>query len=137
MNLSQFVSLSYWFDTAPISDFRYLDLLTWIIIGLFVLAIVLQVGSRFIALHPVVRRFVKRLPGAMYLTSIISGFLVFARFQRAPYISMRIWLFVTFGVFIVWFVVLLIKFIANYSREVSAFAKRKENKKKKKKQKSN
>ncbi len=133
MNLSQFLSFGYWFDTAPISDFRYLDLLTWIILGLFVLAIIVQLSGKFFTMHPVVRRFVKRLPGAMYLASIVAAFLVFARYQRAPYLSMRIWLLLTFGILLVWFVVILVKFFQNYTREVAAFSKRKENKKKKKK----
>ena len=136
MDFSQFLSLSYWFEITPASDFRYLDMLTWVVIALFVLAIVVQLGSRFVAMHPVVRRFIRRLPGAMYLVSVIGGFLLFARFQRAPYLSMRIWLLLDFLVFLVWLVILIVKFIRNYKREMVAFGKRKENKKKKRKLKS-
>ncbi|MBI4836336.1 MAG: hypothetical protein HY817_03680 [Candidatus Abawacabacteria bacterium] len=136
MNFSQFFSLSYWFETTPIGDFRYLDLLTWVLIALFVLAIVIQLGSRFVAMHPVLRRFIRRLPGGLYITSIIGGFLVFARFQRAPYIGMRIWMLLTFVIFAAWLITLLVKFTMNYQREMGAFAKRKENKKKKRKLKS-
>lgn len=131
MNLSQFLSLSYWFEPTPVSDFSYLDILTWCIIGLFVLGIALHVVGRFVALHPIVRRFLRRLPGGIYLTAVISGFLVFARFQRAPYISMRILLFLVFIAFIVWLAILIYKFAKNYNREVAAYAKRKENKKSK------
>lgn len=131
MNVSQFLSLSYWFDTAPVSDFRYLDVLTWCLVALFVVGIALHLIGRFVAMHPVVRKFIRRLPGGIYLTAVISAFLVFARFQRAPYLSMRIWLLVTFGAFMVWLIVLLVKFVGNHKREVAAYSKRKENKKQK------
>ena len=133
MDFSQFLSLSYWFEVTPVSEFRYLDTLTWIVIALFVLAIVIQLAGRFMTMHPVVRRLVRRLPGALYLTSIIAAFLLFSRFQRAPYLSMRIWLLLDFVIFLIWLVILLVKFFRNYNREMTAFVKRKENKKKKRK----
>lgn len=132
MNFSQFLSFAYWFDTNPIGDFQYLNMLTWVTIGLFALAILIQLLARFGKMNGVVRRFLRRLPGPMYLTGILSGFLLFARYQRAPYISMRIVFFAVFFFFALWLITVIVKFLKNYKQDVSAFNKRKENKKLKK-----
>jgi hypothetical protein len=129
MNVAQFFSLAYWFELNPVADFVYLRLLTGVVIGLFVAGIVIQLIARFGKMNAVVRKFLRRLPGPMYLTSIIAAFFLFARSQRAAYLGMRFFLLITFGLFIVWLVVAIVKFIRNYRREVNAAEKRKENKK--------
>lgn len=132
MNFSQFLSLDYWFEVSPAGDFQYLRLLTWITIGVFALAIILQLWARFGYMNGVVRRFLRRLPGPMYITGILSGFLLFARNQRAPYISMRFILALVFFFFALWFVTVFVKFVSHYKQDLGAYIKRKENKKMKK-----
>ncbi len=132
MNFSQFLSLDYWFDINPIGDFQYLRLLTWVTIGLFAVAIIFQLWARFGRMNGVLRRFLRRLPGPMYLTGVLSGFLLFARYQRAPYVSMRFVLALVFFFFVLWLITVFVKFIVHYKQDVSAFTKRKENKKMKK-----
>lgn len=129
MNVAQFFSLAYWFELNPVADFVYLRVLTGVVIGLFVGGIVIQLIARFGKMNAVVRKFLRRLPGPMYLTSIIAAFFLFARSQRAAYLGMRVFLLITFGLFIVWLVIAIVKFIRNYRRELNAAEKRKENKK--------
>ena len=132
MNFSQFLSFDYWFEANPIGDFQYLNLLTWITIGLFAVAILIQLLIRFVGMNGVVRKFLRRLSGPMYLTGILSGFLLFARYQRAPYISMRFVLALMFFFFAVWLITITVKFVMHYKKDVGSFIKRKENKKMKK-----
>ncbi len=129
MNLAQFFSLAYWFELNPVANFSYLRVLTGIVIGLFVAGIVIQLIARYGKMNAVVRKFLRRLPGPMYLTSIIAAFFLFARYQQAAYLGMRFFLLLTFGLFILWLVVAIVKFIKGYSRNVDSAVKRKENKK--------
>ncbi len=132
MNFSQFLSLDYWFEANPIGDFQYLRLLTWVTIGFFVVGILLQLFARFGHINGIMRRFLRRLPGPMYLTGFLSGFLLFARYQRAPYISMRFIFALVFVFFALWLITVIVKFILHYKQDVGAYMKRKENKKMKK-----
>ncbi len=129
MNVAQFFSLAYWFEVNPIGDFMYLRLLTGVVIGLFVAGVVIQLIARFGKMNAVVRKFLRRLPGPMYLTSVLAAFFLFARNQRAAYLGMRVFLLVTFGIFVIWLVVAIVKFVRNYRRDLNAALKRKENKK--------
>src|SRR3972149_4258422 len=133
MNFAQFLSFDYWFEVNPVGDFQYLRLLTWVTIGFFALAIIFQLWARFGHMNGVVRRFLRRLPGPMYLTGILSAFLLFARFQRAPYVSMRFLLALVFFFFALWLITVVVKFLLHYKQDVGAYIKRKENKKMKKK----
>lgn len=129
MNVAQFFSLAYWFELNPVGDFLYLRAMTGVVIGLFVAGIAIQLIARYVKMNAVVRKFLRRLPGPMYLTSIIAAFFLFARYQRAAYLGMRVFLLVTFGLFVVWLVIAAVKFVRNYQRELNAVVKRKENKK--------
>jgi hypothetical protein len=129
MNVAQFLSLAYWFELNPPGDFVYLSQSIILVVGVFVAAILVQLIARFGKMNGIVRKFLRRLPGPMYLVSIIAAFLLFARYQRASYIGMRFFFLLTFLLFVIWLVVVSIKFIRSYRREVTAFEKRKENKK--------
>jgi len=100
--------LNYLFSTNPGSFKQY----GWLVLIYFVLLLALGLGlqvylTKLKGYHPVKKLFRKLVPWA-YLSGALGLILWFIRYERAPYLSMRffLWLLIFGGLY--WFLVIVI-----------------------------
>lgn len=109
---------SYFFTRIPGADFNYYKALIILIIGLIVGGIAFSAYYKLRKKNdPAFKRLFKKTATRLVLFGIMFGLLTLLRYERIPYFSMRIWLYLGTLLFL-WFVYRTIRvYKVDYPRE--------------------
>ena len=127
MDLSQLFDASYIFDSVPPFHNRtMLPLLVFalaLIIGGLIISLGIQTGK--LKISKIIRKYLRRVPGRLYMFGTLILMYIFFRYENAIYLSSRIVLYVillSLLVYIVWYAIYVYK---KYPIELERLEKKK------------
>jgi len=124
--MSNFFSFKFYFDTYPAAIH---PLTFYIITGLFLLIFVLGLICAFFIskkkVDGITKKIYEKIANWGLWSGIIGLFILFLKYQRAPYLGMRVWSLLWILFTLVW-LILIIKF---YLKDVPKLKKQREQKK--------
>lgn len=105
------LKFSYWLDVRPLF---FTPVIFWILFGFFMAAVVLGAASSLIISKNKQNKFKKKIWVKVsswgYTAGLIGLLLIFLKQQRAPYLGMRVWIFLWLIYSFVW-LALILKYI--------------------------
>jgi hypothetical protein len=128
--LKNLLSLNYWFSLQP-PDMRPLFLRLSLGFFLIILGggVVLRLLASFWRRNPPLSRFLKRLSKPFFFLSLLGYLFLFFKRESIYFLGARFWfLFLGLG-FLVWVLVLIVKFLKTYPKEQQAIEKERQFKK--------
>ena len=114
--MDRFLSLRYYFIPLPDPNFQFTKLTLSIGVLLILAGIALSVYRKKYLKDPIAKKILKIYPGRLRLYGLIILLLLIVREQGIPYLSMRLWWFVTLAFFLYTFVGLGLKYRKEYAK---------------------
>ena len=112
--MNKFLTLNYYFNSVPDSDFHFTKLTLGIVAVFYILSIAIWIYRKKYSKNEVLRRILKKYPGTLFTVGTILLFLLLSRETGIPIISMRIWL-LGFLLFVaIWFIKVAVTFRGQY-----------------------
>lgn len=127
MNLSNLLSLNYWFSLQNPGMKPTAFLVTAVLFfAALVAAIALKVVSKRFNKNPPLARFLRRLGNPFLCLGLVGYIFFFFRYEIILFLGARFWLLLLGLGFLFWVAMLVIKFLKTYKNELSLIARDKE-----------
>ncbi|MCX6807781.1 MAG: hypothetical protein NTZ80_03230 [Patescibacteria group bacterium] len=113
INFATLLTWTYWFANPTMSSTTISNALLIIFGALIVIGLLLKVYFRYGSFHPVMRKFIKPIPGNIMRWGITGMLLAFFRLENVHYLSWRfLWV-----IFAIWAIYMIVKKILFFHKE--------------------